>query len=168
MLQQPLPVGGEPEEVILLLGPDGLARGVDRAAALDELIFLLEGLAADAVEARVAIQVEVTGSPDPLQQRLDRLPVPRLGGPDEVVMEDNALIPRGRESRPLKRSLDALFVFYILGLLALGIYALGTELHGPVIGFILIPTALYSALFVAIAIHTPAFSNKEVSRRTVR
>ena len=50
-LEQPILVGGEPEEPVLLLDPLGLDAVVG-ALAVDELVLALEGLAADAVEAR--------------------------------------------------------------------------------------------------------------------
>ena len=56
--EQPVLVGGEPEEPVLLLDPLGL-DAVLGALAVDELGLGLERLAPDAVEARVDVLVDV-------------------------------------------------------------------------------------------------------------
>src|SRR5205814_980892 len=58
MIEQRLLVLREPEEVVLLADPLGLQRRVQRAVAVDEILLLLEFLAADAVPAFVDALVE--------------------------------------------------------------------------------------------------------------
>src|SRR4029077_12579954 len=61
-------VGGETEEGVLLFDPLGL-RLVDRAQPVGrQLVFGLERLAADAVEARVDVLIDVAVVVDPLQE----------------------------------------------------------------------------------------------------
>ena len=70
--QQPVLVGGETEEPVLLLEPLGL-DAVIRALPVDELVLGLERLAADAVEAGVDVLVDVAVVIDPLQEVLHEL-----------------------------------------------------------------------------------------------
>jgi hypothetical protein len=94
VLQQPVGVLGDAEEVVLL--PDGVDRGpVDRAAAVDQLLGAVELLAGHAVQALVAVQVDVALVVQPLPQVLHRDHVALLGGPDEVVVGDVQLRPGG-------------------------------------------------------------------------
>ena len=83
-LEQLVLVGGEPEEVVLLLDPlgDGV---VQRALAVDELVLGLERLAADAVEARVDVLVDVAVVVDALQELADERLVAFVARPDEEV-----------------------------------------------------------------------------------
>ena len=82
--QQPIAIGREPEEVVALLDPVRL-RAVDRAQPVDQVLLLLEGLAADAVPALVVGLIQVAGGRDAVDDRLDRRLVARLCGADEVV-----------------------------------------------------------------------------------
>ena len=101
-------VAREPEEVVLL-GDVLDDRPVDRAAqALVELVLLVVELAADAVEALVAVELDVAGVVHPLQELLHRPPVPGLGRADVVVVGDVEAVPRLAEERavavrPLER-----------------------------------------------------------------
>ena len=67
-LEQTVLVAGEAEEVVLL--DDVLdGRAVDRAPqAVVELVFLVVQLAAHAVEALVAVELDVAGGVDALQE----------------------------------------------------------------------------------------------------
>src|SRR5205814_7745715 len=68
---QPLLVGGEPEEVVLLFDPLRL-REVDRAEPfLGQLLLVLELLAADAVPAGVHVLVDIAVVVHPLQELAD-------------------------------------------------------------------------------------------------
>ena len=82
--QQPVPVAGQAEDVVLLLEPVRFAA-VHRAFAVDEVLVLLEGLARDAVPPLVLALVEVAGGGDALDEGRHRHPVALLGGADEVV-----------------------------------------------------------------------------------
>ena len=55
------------------------------ALAVDELVLVLEGLAADAVEPGVDVLVDVAVVVDALQEVLDEALVALIGRPDEVV-----------------------------------------------------------------------------------
>ena len=77
-------IAREPEEVILLANPLRL-RAVNRTHTLDEILFLLEGLARHAVPALVLPLVHVAAGTAGLDQSLDAGAVARLGRPDEVV-----------------------------------------------------------------------------------
>ena len=73
---EPILVGGEAEEVVLLLHPLGL-DAVIGALAVDELVLALERLAADAVEAGVDVLVDVAVVVDPLEELPDEAPCAR-------------------------------------------------------------------------------------------
>ena len=77
------------EEPVSLLDPLRLDV-VLGALAVDELRLGLEGLAADAVEARVDVLVDVVAAvvPDPLQEVLHEPLVPVVARPDEEVVGD--------------------------------------------------------------------------------
>ena len=80
----------QPEEEVLLLELlDVLGMGrVDRAASVDELVLVLERLAAEAVQALVRGEVDVVvGDPAP-DELLDALHVVGVGRPDETVVRD--------------------------------------------------------------------------------
>ena len=85
--QQPLLVGGQPEEPVALLDPLGLDV-VLGALAVDELVLRLERLAADAVQAGVDVLVDVLAAvvADPLQELLDEALVPVVARADEEVV----------------------------------------------------------------------------------
>ena len=89
VLEQPVRVGGEAEEVVLL---DHALDGplVDRAEAVDEVVLGVVGLARHAVQALVRPQVDVVPAVvvDRVEELLDRGRVARLGGPDVVVVGD--------------------------------------------------------------------------------
>ena len=64
VIEQRLLILRQPEEVVLLADPLGLQRRVQRAVAVDEVLLLLELLAADAVPALVDAFVDVAGVVD--------------------------------------------------------------------------------------------------------
>ena len=83
-LEQLVLVRRQPEEPVLLLDP--LRRdAVVGALAVDELVLVLEGLAADAIEPGVDVLVDVAVVVDALQEVLDEALVALIGRPDEVV-----------------------------------------------------------------------------------
>ena len=83
-LEQPVLIGGEPEEPVLLLQPLGHGAVVG-ALAVDELGLRLERLAADAVEAGIDVLVDVAVVVDPLQEVLDEGLMTVIRRPDEEV-----------------------------------------------------------------------------------
>jgi hypothetical protein len=94
VLQQPVGVLGDAEEVVLL--PDGVDRSaVDRAVAVDQLLGAVELLAGHTVQALVAVQVDVALVVQLLPQVLHGQHVALLGGADEVVVGDVQLGPGG-------------------------------------------------------------------------
>ena len=85
---EPLLVGGEPEEVVVLLQPLRLEGRMVRAAAVDELLIGLELVAAGAVPAGVDALVDVAGRLG-AAHHLDRgHRVVRIGGADEPIEAD--------------------------------------------------------------------------------
>ncbi len=85
---QSILVGGEAEEVVLLVDPLRLGA-VDRAALVDQLLRLVEALALDAVEPLVMTGVDVAVGGDHLPQLLRAGRVARVGaGPDEIVSRE--------------------------------------------------------------------------------
>ncbi len=95
--EQAVLVAREAEEVVLL-GDVLDDRAVDRAAlAVVELVLLVVELAAHAVEALVAVELDVAAVVDPLEELLHRHLVPGLGGADVVVVGDVEVVPRGTE-----------------------------------------------------------------------
>ncbi len=87
----------ELEEVVVLAGPADLAVGVLRAAAVDQVLLLLEGLAALAVVPFVGALEDVAGLLRALDHLDDGAGVPRLGCADEVVVADPQPVPGLRE-----------------------------------------------------------------------
>ena len=83
--EQALLVRREPEEPVLLLDPLGLGV-VQRALSVDELRLRLERFAADAVETRVHVLVDVTRVVHPLEEVGDECLVALVGRPDEEVI----------------------------------------------------------------------------------
>ena len=83
-LEQLVLVGREAEEVVLLLDPFRLGV-VERALAVDELVFGLERLAPDAVEPCVDVLVDIAVVVDPLQELADERLVPFVARPDEEI-----------------------------------------------------------------------------------
>ena len=93
VLQQRLLVLREPEEPVLLLDPLRLGV-VDRAIAVDQVLLLLEGLAADAVEALVGPFVDVAVVEALLRHLLDgRLVALGVRSADEVVERNIKALP---------------------------------------------------------------------------
>jgi hypothetical protein len=83
--EQRLLIGGETEEVVLLLHV--FRRDpVLRAEAVDELVLGVEGLAARAVEAGVQTLENVAAVIDPLEEVLDQSLVPLVRRPHEEVV----------------------------------------------------------------------------------
>ena len=92
VLQQPVAVAGELEEVVLL--PHPLHRpAVDRAVAVGQLVFGVVGLAGHAVEALVGAELDVAVVVDLLEHLLHGPVVAGLGRADEVVVADPQLFP---------------------------------------------------------------------------
>ena len=87
-LQQSLPVGTEPEEVVALFGGDELQRRMLDAMPVRDLRRLLELLASGAIQSLIVGDVQVVGTllSNALQQRDDAAHVPRLGRADPVVV----------------------------------------------------------------------------------
>ena len=85
--EQLLLIGREAEEPVALLDPLG-HDVVLGALAVDELLLRLERLAADAVEPRVDVLVDVVAAvrPDPLQELLDEALVALVARADEEVV----------------------------------------------------------------------------------
>ncbi len=85
------------EEVILLLHlHDGSA--VDGALAADQLLGGVVVLARHAVEAPVHVEADESVVVDPLEKRLHRVVVTRLGRADEVVVRDVEVAPGFEEA----------------------------------------------------------------------
>jgi hypothetical protein len=92
--QQAVGVPREREEVVLLLEPVGLERGVVRAGALGGEVFgAVEGVAVGAVVAGVDGLVDVAGSLRAPEQLLRRPEVDRLGGANPAVVRAVELAP---------------------------------------------------------------------------
>ena len=91
-LDQPVPVGGEPEEVVVLLQHHHGAL-VDRAEAVDDLGGLVEALAGHAVRSLVLAEVDVALVVELLRQPLHRADMALLRGADEVVVGDLEPLP---------------------------------------------------------------------------
>ena len=86
VIEQRLLIFREPEEVVLLADPVGRGRQVQRTLAVDEVLLLLERLAADAVPAFVDAFVDVAGlAASAATRSLHARAVTRLGRPDEIV-----------------------------------------------------------------------------------
>ena len=93
VIEQRLLVLRQPEEPVLLANPVGLGA-VDRAQPLDQVLFGLERLAADAVEAFVGALVDVAIVEADLGQLLHRGEMPpAVAGADEVVERDVQPLP---------------------------------------------------------------------------
>ena len=87
--EEPVLVGGQPEEPVALLDP--LRLGVVLGAlAVDELVLGLERLASDAVEPGIDVLVDVVApvAPDALEELLDEALVTLVARPDEEVVRD--------------------------------------------------------------------------------
>ena len=96
VVEQRLLIFRQAEEVVLLTDPLRRDRRVQRTAAVDEVLLLLELLTADAVPALVDAFVDVAGVVDAARQLGDAGPVPRLRRADEVVERESTLSPRRR------------------------------------------------------------------------
>src|SRR5438132_968370 len=84
-LEQPVLICREPEEVVLLLEPLG-GPLVDGANAVDELGFGLELLAAEAIEPRVDVLVNIAVVVDALQELLHETRMTLVACADEEVI----------------------------------------------------------------------------------
>src|SRR5262249_52468831 len=98
LLDQPRLILGHLEEVVLFLDP-GERREVIGTLAVDDFLFGVEPLAAEAVVTAVASEIDLAGLPERLQDLLHDLLVPRLGGADEVVIADAEPAPGLTERR---------------------------------------------------------------------
>ena len=100
-LAQPVRIRRQPEEPVLLFDPLQRARRMQNAFAVDDLVVLLERLAADAVPARVRLLVEIVRRV--LEDRFDQRPHTSLvivrGRSDELVVRDGQLPPHFLKSR---------------------------------------------------------------------
>ena len=94
VVEQRLLILREPEEIVLLANPFGLQRRVQRTVAVDEILLLLELLAADAVPPLVDALENVAGVPQTPRQFRDTGFVTRLGGADEIVERHVQTRPR--------------------------------------------------------------------------
>ena len=92
-VEQRLLVFRQPEEVILLTDPFRLERRMQRALAVDEIFFLLELLAADAVPTLIHAVVDVTRVVDAPGELGHTGLVPRFGRADEIVERDVEALP---------------------------------------------------------------------------
>ena len=94
VIEQRLLVLRQPEEVVLLANPLRNQASVKRAPAIDEILFRLELLAADAVPALIDPFVDIAALVDSLSDLGDPGAMPRLGRPNEVVKGDIQPSPR--------------------------------------------------------------------------
>ena len=106
--EQPVLVGRELEEVVVLADELDVAAALRAGVVLVELLFGEVRLARDAVPALVGPGVDLAALVERAQQRLDPLFVTRLGGADEVVVGDVEHLPglvelRGHAVGPLQR-----------------------------------------------------------------
>src|SRR5262249_27803822 len=85
VIERRLLVLRQPEEVVLLANPLRLERRMERTVAVDEILLLLELLAADAVPAFVDAFVDVAALIDPAGNLGGARLVSRLRGADEIV-----------------------------------------------------------------------------------
>ena len=85
-LEQLVLVGGEAEEVVLLLDPVGRTV-VDRTLAVHEFILVLERLAVDAVPAGIDVLIDVAVVVDALEEGSDEGRA-LIARPDEEVIRD--------------------------------------------------------------------------------
>src|SRR5262245_45943659 len=97
VLDERLLILREPEEEVLLADPLGLQRRVQWTVAVDEILLLLELLAADAVPALVDALVDVAGVVAALCQKAGTDVVPGLGRADEIVERHIEPLPRRAE-----------------------------------------------------------------------
>src|SRR5437763_6703749 len=97
MIEQRTLVLREAEEVVPLLDPLQRERRVQRTFAVDEIFFLLEGLASLAIPAFVRPFVDIARVMDAARQVGDAVLVPRLGRADEVVERHVEPPPGARE-----------------------------------------------------------------------
>ena len=81
------------EEEILFPNPLRHRRRMQRTLAVDKVLFLFEGFAADAVPTFVDTLVDVAGFVDPLCKGRDARLVARLGRSDEIVERDVQTLP---------------------------------------------------------------------------
>ena len=109
--EQRILVGRQAEEVVLLLDP--VHRAVQRTLTVDEISFLLERFAADAVPALVEAFVDIPFCGDAADEFLHPGLVPRLGRPDEIVVRNVEQIPRrpefGFHAIAVRQGIHALF-----------------------------------------------------------
>jgi len=94
MPDEPILVFPHPEEVVALLAEFG-NRFVLRALPVDELLLHVEPLAAEAVKPLVLAEVDIAGVIDLPEDPTDRLHMVCVGRPDEVIVCDRKLRPKG-------------------------------------------------------------------------
>ena len=98
VVEQALLEGAQFEEVVVLLHLDHRSA-VHRALPVHQLVLVVVVLARNAVQARVGPQLNEAVVVNALQELLHHGVVPRLGGPDEVVVGDVECLPRLDEAR---------------------------------------------------------------------
>ena len=98
--EQKIAVRAQPEEPVALLHPLEHARGMEHAAAVDDLVVLLERLAAHAVIALVRLLIEVVRAAleDAHDERRDAQLVLGGRGAHELVVRDAEPPPHRLES----------------------------------------------------------------------
>src|SRR4029453_6129216 len=84
-------------EIVLLLDPLQLGRGMQRTFAVDQILFLLERFAPLAVPPLVAAFVDVSRVMDPLHDLGDARAMPRLRGADDIIEGHVEMPPGARE-----------------------------------------------------------------------
>jgi hypothetical protein len=90
-------ISGQPEKEVLFFDPLRRQRRVEGALPINEILFLLERLAGDAVPALVHTLVDVANVEAGLSQPADRRTMARFGRANEVVERDVELFPDGAE-----------------------------------------------------------------------
>ena len=102
-VEQLILVGGEAEEIALLLHPfdrrSGLGREPRAVLVQMGLVFGVIGLIADRVPAGIFVEIDVTGCLHPPPDRLRGPIMARLGGADEIVVGAVQPLDHGAETR---------------------------------------------------------------------
>ena len=75
-----------------------------RTFAVDQLFFGVEALATVAVKPAVLAEIDIAGIVDPLQDLLHKAHMMGVGGADEVIVGDAAIVPDASETAALTRS----------------------------------------------------------------
>src|SRR6478735_1759506 len=97
VFEKRLLISGKAKEEILFTDPLRRRRWMQRALAVDEILLLLEGLAANAVPALVDAFVNVAGVVNSLGQGRHAGLMPGLRGADEIVERQVEALPGSTE-----------------------------------------------------------------------